>query len=702
MGRTLCSLSAICLVAGLGMACPPPPPDDFDYYTPPVSVCGNDRKQKGERCDGTDLNDKTCEALGFGPGALSCLESCDDFDRRGCGAPEGCGDGVQMGVELCDGADLDGETCETLGLGPGLLLCNANCGNFDTALCAPPPDCGDGKRRGAELCDGEDFGAVSCEALGYRSGALWCSGDCLSIDESACSYECIPDCSGRSCGPDPVCGESCGSCAAGTCVNGTCQVSDGGPSCPETMDCAGRACGPDPVCGLSCGSCSSGTCNGVGQCETTTVGCAQGYSRCSSDGYGFEACGENPSSGAIDYGPRVPCSAGQSCSGGACNRSGCLGSEVIVLLDRSSSMLEGDIWSWVRDATLLSIYARDRTNSFGFRQFPSGSGCSVGGLTALARNNAPNIHGSVSDPTTGASTPIEAALQGLGSAFGDPNDGQAVILISDGDETCGSAAGAVAEASALFRAGVLVHTIAVTTAANRGLLDEIARVGGTGQSRLVADGPAMVAALDAIYATLDACADCTGAAAACSGDTITFCDGADMQTANCADYGAACRYHAGAGAARCLGGVDAPCGDDPSVYINVCDPSQSLSCNVEGYCVEEVTGTQQEGDLYIAGGGTSGRLLVWHQDSWGTVCDDDWGSYPQNADVACRQIFGASYTGSFGYAGDGSCTAGYDPLWLDSVNCVGDEARLVDCPHDEYGVHDCSHDEDVCLTCTVL
>lgn len=34
--------------------------------------------------------------------------------------------------------------------------------------------------------------------------------------------ECIPDCSGTDCGPDPVCGEDCGDCLGGVCDQGEC------------------------------------------------------------------------------------------------------------------------------------------------------------------------------------------------------------------------------------------------------------------------------------------------------------------------------------------------------------------------------------------------------------------------------------------------------------------------------------------------
>ncbi len=81
------------------------------------------------------------------------------------------------------------------------------------------------------------------------------------------------DCAGLECGPDPVCGESCGTCGDGSaceeggcvelesCGNGACDTGENYSSCPQDCecepDCSGLDCGPDPVCGESCGTCPS-------------------------------------------------------------------------------------------------------------------------------------------------------------------------------------------------------------------------------------------------------------------------------------------------------------------------------------------------------------------------------------------------------------------------------------------------------------
>lgn len=47
----------------------------------------------------------------------------------------GCGDGVISTGEQCDGADLQGFTCNSLGLNGGTLACDPIMCTFDTSMC---------------------------------------------------------------------------------------------------------------------------------------------------------------------------------------------------------------------------------------------------------------------------------------------------------------------------------------------------------------------------------------------------------------------------------------------------------------------------------------------------------------------------------------------------------------------------------------
>ncbi|KFO36479.1 Zinc finger protein 628 [Fukomys damarensis] len=92
----------------------------------------------------------------------------------------------------------------------------------------------------------------------------------------------------------------------------------------------------------------------------------------------------------------------------------------------------------------------------------------------------------------------------------------------------------------------------------------------------------------------------------------------------------------------------------------------------------------------------SGRLEVWHDGRWGTVCDDSWDM--RDSAVVCRELGCGGprqpdpAAGRFGW--------GAGPIWLDDVGCVGTEASLADCPAAPWGKHNCAHNEDVGVKCT--
>jgi hypothetical protein len=56
---------------------------DLINATVKISICGNGIIEGGEDCEGEDLGGATCESLGYGPGTLSCDIACT-FDTSGC------------------------------------------------------------------------------------------------------------------------------------------------------------------------------------------------------------------------------------------------------------------------------------------------------------------------------------------------------------------------------------------------------------------------------------------------------------------------------------------------------------------------------------------------------------------------------------------------------------------------------------------
>ncbi len=49
-----------------------------------VGTCGNGTTEPGEACDGNDLAGQSCQSLGFAGGTLACAGDCQSFDTSGC------------------------------------------------------------------------------------------------------------------------------------------------------------------------------------------------------------------------------------------------------------------------------------------------------------------------------------------------------------------------------------------------------------------------------------------------------------------------------------------------------------------------------------------------------------------------------------------------------------------------------------------
>lgn len=91
----------------------------------------------------------------------------------------------------------------------------------------------------------------------------------------------------------------------------------------------------------------------------------------------------------------------------------------------------------------------------------------------------------------------------------------------------------------------------------------------------------------------------------------------------------------------------------------------------------------------------AGRLEIYHNKQWGTVCDADWDL--NDANVVCRELECGTALKATGGAQFGE---GSGVIWLDRVNCTGKEAFLNECPKRPWGEHSCDHSRDASVECS--
>lgn len=99
-------------------------------------TCGNGLKEGSEACDGTDLGGQTCLSQGFASGTLTCATNCNSVVTTSCVSASTCGNNIKETGEVCDGTDINSATCSSLGFSTGTVTCASNCLSFITTACA--------------------------------------------------------------------------------------------------------------------------------------------------------------------------------------------------------------------------------------------------------------------------------------------------------------------------------------------------------------------------------------------------------------------------------------------------------------------------------------------------------------------------------------------------------------------------------------
>jgi ribosomal protein L13E len=129
------------------------------------------------------------------------------------------------------------------------------------------------------------------------------------------------------------------------------------------------------------------------------------------------------------------------------------------------------------------------------------------------------------------------------------------------------------------------------------------------------------------------------------------------------------------------------CARDPHSWRNKGEPAAICDAAVGGCSLRLRDGVSAN----------QGRLEVFWNGTWGTICDSTWSR--QDATVACKQM---GFDGGFNVPDD-LTPAGYSiqPILLDNVQCKGNEQTLCECSHSPWTQANalCSHDRDIGVFC---
>ncbi|XP_028407289.1 deleted in malignant brain tumors 1 protein-like [Dendronephthya gigantea] len=91
----------------------------------------------------------------------------------------------------------------------------------------------------------------------------------------------------------------------------------------------------------------------------------------------------------------------------------------------------------------------------------------------------------------------------------------------------------------------------------------------------------------------------------------------------------------------------------------------------------------------------TGRVEVFYHGYWGTICDYRWDM--KDAKVVCRQL---GYPDVAKILQRNEVPSGSEQIWLDNVNCTGEEQNISSCSHPGWGIYGCDHSQDAGVECS--
>lgn len=154
--------------------------------TPPPNTCsamGGEWCQQGQVCESTsdDFTSQANDAPDH-PSQRCCrVGTCRTGGQNCSWQNDSCGQTPCATTEMhqtCGPAGCTGGSCTA---GQTQCVSDASCGGGNGG-----ENCGDGTIDAGEQCDGSNLGGATCESLGYGTGALGCKQNC-TFDYSGCS-----------------------------------------------------------------------------------------------------------------------------------------------------------------------------------------------------------------------------------------------------------------------------------------------------------------------------------------------------------------------------------------------------------------------------------------------------------------------------------------------------------------------------------